>query len=46
MRLQKSKKPTVAKREDVYTPKWCTFEYGDAADQLIEDEWNMRTLVE
>ena len=41
------KKPTVAKREDVYNyrPILCNFEYGDAADTFIEDEWNMLVMV-
>ena len=35
--LQKSKKPKVVKSEDAC--KLCNFEYGDAADPFIEDEW-------
>ena len=38
-------KPTVAKREDVYRPKLCNCEYGDAADPFIEDEWKSLALV-
>ena len=32
-------------RRFVYRPILCNFEYGDAADLLIEDEWKMLTLV-
>ena len=28
-----------------YRPKSCNFEYGDAADPFIEDEWKMLALV-
>ena len=38
-------KATVAKREDVYRPKLCNFEYGDAADPFNEDECKMLELV-
>ena len=29
----------MAKREDVYELTLYNFEYGDAADRFIEDEW-------
>ena len=43
--MQKSKKPTVAMLEDVYTPKLFNFDYGDAENPFTEDEWQMLALV-
>ena len=39
------KKPTVAKREDVYRSQLCNFGYVDAADPFTEDEWKSLALV-